>query len=601
MTAILGIVSLLQIAVLPGAAIVYALRLGRLAPTVPTVFGLSLLFNQLFVIAAVVAGVYVRTTVVLLVCCELALLAGLLAVRRDWNTRRTSASAVGSIAAAWQYWRRPNASMTRTMVEMLAVGWASHAIISSIAGALQNSADGFDTWDAVQSWNRWAVDWADGRIAQHTWHYPQLIPTNWSISYVLLNDHALTIFPSSLDRFFLPALLFVLFWYAVKRQEYLLAAAVPVCAEVFSSVLGPFVGGAGSDVPVAFFAILSAVVILGDGSPNEDRRTQTRRLVLAGTLTVACVTTKQAGWIWFVAFALVTVAQAREGKLRLRPKSITAILVLTLVAGSLWYVYVENRIAAGELTSEIAYVTGDVHSGRNILARTVHALNLLEPWVWLICIASVFAAADRSYRLLVVSMVLPSLATWMILFSYDRRNLAIGIPFISLTAVVGLRLLATSLPTRSPRLLICTTSAAAIGLASVAAMALALVANRYDYDRLLTRQYYKEALSFGPPPDGGYLTRLNELLTATAKPARVISLERYACVLSISRARGCEQVQNENELKAALLQLPASVEVFIIAPLTPHEWLERAAKSLRIEKRHESGGHSVWVRVGDNL
>ena len=132
-------------------------------------------------------------------------------------------------------------------------------------------------------------------------------------------------------------------------------------------------------------------------------------------------------------------------------------------------------------------------------------------------------------------------------------------------------------------------------------MALALVANRYDYDRLLTRQYYKEALSFGPPPDGGYLTRLNELLTATAKPARVISLERYACVLSISRARGCEQVQNENELKAALLQLPASVEVFIIAPLTLHEWLERAAKSLRIEKQHESGGHSVWVRVGDNL
>src|SRR5262249_48204825 len=131
--------------------------------------------------------------------------------------------------------------------------------------------------------------------------------------------------------------------------------------------------------------------------------------------------------------------------------------------------------------------------------------------------------------------------------------------------------------------------------ALIGAIALALLATHYDYDRLMKRQYDKEALSFGPPPDGAYIAKLSELLSAAVRPARVIALERYSCVLTISRSRGCEQVRSEDQLEAAIQHQPPSTDVFIIAPLTTRERLERAAESLRIDKRYEGAGYGVWV------
>lgn len=52
----------------------------------------------------------------------------------------------------------------------------------------------FTNWDAVVSWNQWAISWALNEFPHGTYNYPQLLPISESISYVLMDSTGIQFF-----------------------------------------------------------------------------------------------------------------------------------------------------------------------------------------------------------------------------------------------------------------------------------------------------------------------------------------------------------------------------------------------------------------------
>ena len=53
-----------------------------------------------------------------------------------------------------------------------------------------NTGTVFSGWDTLFSWNAYAEKWASGRVPDIGGMYPQLVPANWSLSYLLQGKDA---------------------------------------------------------------------------------------------------------------------------------------------------------------------------------------------------------------------------------------------------------------------------------------------------------------------------------------------------------------------------------------------------------------------------
>ena len=65
----------------------------------------------------------------------------------------------------------------------------------------------FLTGDAIDSWNQWAIQWARNQIPKLTYHYPQLIPANWSLTYVFMQTTRVELFAKLLMPLFVLGIL----------------------------------------------------------------------------------------------------------------------------------------------------------------------------------------------------------------------------------------------------------------------------------------------------------------------------------------------------------------------------------------------------------
>ncbi len=184
--ALLGVLGLVQTVFLPGYLILRFLRLGGglIAGSVMS-FGLSLVANYLLVAGLVVLGVY-RPVVVY------AIFAGELMVWFWLDGRRMQSPLSDVISLLY--------SQARTFFREIELAspirsrWLRLTIIAAAifvacgfaASGLTEFGRIFQQWDAVVSWNRWAVEWAANRPPQLTSYYPQLLPSNISLSYVFM-------------------------------------------------------------------------------------------------------------------------------------------------------------------------------------------------------------------------------------------------------------------------------------------------------------------------------------------------------------------------------------------------------------------------------
>jgi hypothetical protein len=304
----------------------------------------------------------------------------------------------------------------------------------------------FREWDAIFSWNIWAIDFYNNKIPSVTYHYPQLIPANWSISYVLC-EYPFQFISKALMPLFLILPVYSFIIIGLTQRSYAFIYSIFFLFQGFNRL--NWTDGC-VDVPVAFFSILVLISLIM--IRKHDDETDKHKQILLSTLFVCgAAVTKQAGLYIVAVYPFLLYILTSESYLRDKKKILfqglffLSMIILIVLP---YYLYAESSIRNGTSASEINYVTNEIYKGASYSEKFLNACTLFFKRVFtskLIFIIAILpflvSFTNRTFRLLNFVFVIPYFLIWAIFFSYDLRNAAIMIPYFCLAIGAGLEII----------------------------------------------------------------------------------------------------------------------------------------------------------------
>ena len=165
---------------------------------------------------------------------------------------------------------------------------------------------GFDTWDAVVSWNRWATEFLDDRYAPLSNPYPVLWPKLWSLIYIAQGGEIWQLLSKNL-HLVLIALATLISW-ELWRQRNAMAAVVFAAGLIVGTgeVLDKFTWGY-MDQPVALLIGMGVIALFLSKTEKPVARELDLIWLLPFWLFGIAAITKQAGWP-LIALGLIVLA-----------------------------------------------------------------------------------------------------------------------------------------------------------------------------------------------------------------------------------------------------------------------------------------------------
>lgn len=441
------LLSVLQICFIPGFILYLFLNRKRdettvlLAPVFS--FGLSLLINYIIVQALVALHLYNRTALFIIIISELLILAGLFHFRKTDVKEFRFGKQFKRLIEEGSLLINFKGSLYDKLKSILFVV-AVLLLTGMMVQMILNFGKIFHGWDAVFSWNRWAIDISNNKMPSSTYHYPQLIPANWSVSYVLCG-YPLQFIPKAMMPLFLIFQIYAFIVLAIKRNSFIFIYAALFLFLGFNRLnwTEGFV-----DVPVAFYSILVYLCLILINKEDEEKY-KTGYVVLSLLFACASAVTKQAGIYVVLTFPILLLLFTKDIILWSTKRVIkTALLFLLLVLIIIvpYYIYAEMAIKAGRAASEVPYVTKEIYDGASWTERLMNAGKVFSGIfgsraLFLIAIVPfLLSFTDRTYRVLNFLVVIPFLVIWALFFSYDLRNAAIVIPYFCLAIGAGLNI-----------------------------------------------------------------------------------------------------------------------------------------------------------------
>ena len=414
MTLLTGLLALVQTCFIPGAILsILLVRETRVRELLPAAFALSLVVNWITVFLAVKLGVFSTYYFWFLFVLETSALLYVLA-----NHRKVNGVPLG-----------------KTISPLSAVSALSlMAVVLAFLVVLFRVGQVFTQSDAVLSWNRWASVWGQNRIPVDTYYYPQLLPANYSISYVMTGMPGIQFFAFAITLFFLPLACFALYNLARRIDDPRIHLA-----NVFFLFYIIFIGQAAAgyaDVPVACMAVFSICLFVQGWVRTRQKPAQAASLIFLSSIVAAgAAATKQAG-VFFAVLNLIGIGvwmRKNADVLNFHRILFWAGLLSThVIIYGLWYFQANYNIRLGLGGSEIAWLTQGIHQGRGYGARLAYAFSNW-PQFFVMAALALPALREKNYRWAALAGLV-FLTVWALFFSYDRRNFAMGIPFLALAS-----------------------------------------------------------------------------------------------------------------------------------------------------------------------
>lgn len=295
----------------------------------------------------------------------------------------------------------------------------------------------FTTNDAVLSWNRWALSWAADQAPERTVMYPQLVPNLYAVVYILTGDAALQVLAKPVAIAF-PALILVICAAQAERGRLITAGVATVVALGLMVLLRKAFVSGDADVPAGALVLVAIAFALTarDAADPSDPVVLRQRVWLGAVAAATAAVTKQAGLLVAVVYPglILLLFPSRCGR-RLAAQSAGLIAVLALP----WYAYSLLMIYLGEEHSNLGYLMYDLHAGRSIPERLVHAASLISghSWHWLLVVFGLLFAVGvfvSRARWPILLIVLPYTLLWGCFWSYAQRNLYPALPVAAFLA-----------------------------------------------------------------------------------------------------------------------------------------------------------------------
>ena len=450
----LGILSLLQIIFLPGSLLYKKIDYrGSFIQNLTFIFASSLIINYCGVFFLTALKLYTQSMVLFLFFVEIVLFFWL--YRKMLNTPFESGVKwfldwiESIIKAGEEFLKIKNKEERITMIlsSVFFIGasvFALNGIWWAVKLVFYNTGTVFNVWDAIVSWNPWAIEWAQNSFPVHTVRYPQLIPTNWSLTYVFVDNLDVQFFAKTIVPLFTLFILLLLvdLGISTKKGGYLLGVFFTYL--MIKKFLGGWVMAGYSDLPMAYFSLLSIYTLIKNNEKLDEESIR-KKLFLGIFFASGAAVTKQPGLYLlavFPLFAYFSLLRPIYGK---DVKRIASLLWKPMVMAILivlpWYFYKQITFIQGSDTTGIATilkVTQNAHKTTMLIELIKNAILQLDKYLALfILIALMIFFIDRLNRWVVLLIVFPFTLLWAGTASYDMRNLALVIPLLGMTAGVG--------------------------------------------------------------------------------------------------------------------------------------------------------------------
>ncbi len=437
-----GTLGLLQILALPGLILIKALKIrGGLLERMIYCFPLSLSVNYLAVFLLTAAGIYIRPVVLVLMVLEIFLLMYLFRS----NLRQPFSAMIQKIYAAFVSEFNPFHQMipdNKGVRSILSFGvWIVFgcSAISAVLWGLHvwrlNFGTIFSGQDTLFSWNTFAESWAQNLIPVSHGAYPQLVPANWSLSYVLQGKDAIQLFNTLIPPVFFLLILVMLFDLGFQKRETGFFIAGLIARYMMKKLMGNQISDGYMDVPVSFMSLLAVYTLLK--GIEKDKFGQFQTIFLAVGFASGAAITKQAGLMILILTPFFAAFWLKDSISSVSRKQFFLLLLIPCLMVLPWYIlcWINSRVpdpASGELLADGIRRFNEQYewSHKLFLAR-----QSLGKYVAIFILSIIgLPLIPKRYRLPFFLCSWPLVIVWTAFFSYDARNLACALPFIALSS-----------------------------------------------------------------------------------------------------------------------------------------------------------------------
>lgn len=308
-----------------------------------------------------------------------------------------------------------------------------------------NLGEVFNTWDAVVSWNRWAVDWASNHFPYSTQDYPQLIPANWALIYQFIGTTEIQFFSKAIMPLF-PLLIFLMLLglgFETRNPAFFLA--IELTRLIIKKFSAEFIAAGYVDFSLTFFVLLSFIMLfLAYKSENLDDRL--RYLFLSFIFVSGAVVTKQPGFFALFGIILITllfvVRKDLSDIFKLYKKQILFLLIMMGLIIIPWYLLKGIQFLIGTDQTHLLGALQDTnraHNNQSLFANLIPGLMSLGKYLYVVLfiIPGLFFM-EKFWRIIALLITIPYVALWAAYASYDSRNLTMIYPFIAILFCSGL-------------------------------------------------------------------------------------------------------------------------------------------------------------------
>ena len=398
----------------------------------------SMLANFLLFYPLASFHLYTKTVVLVVIGLELAALIwlyrGIFRTRLDdvsENIRQWASRVVENVLEMFKGEKySPTLRVLRGIFLLGFLGLALSLLFWFFRRLTNNFGSVFNTWDAVVSWNAWAQAWAQGIIPRVHFTYPQLLPINWSLTYLLTGNYEICLFAKAIMPLFALLTVLTIFELAYEKKEYAYLIAVAVVYLLYKKFLGEYIADGYADVPVAFMAWIALIPYLR----NDDLLQDKKEFILSMILAAAAGVTKQVGLYILALIPLIAFLQTKHKSKKLAGYCLI-VLGLAVVLVLPWYLPRLISVLQGNIDIGLsAYVShsSNVFDTTSLVKKTGLAFLGLGKYVILyaLLLPAIFMLRKK-YWPLIVFYLIPFSILWGMFISYDTRTLSMTFPLLA--------------------------------------------------------------------------------------------------------------------------------------------------------------------------
>ena len=301
----------------------------------------------------------------------------------------------------------------------------------------------FVQWDAVASWNRWAVSFTlePDCLLKHRWFYPQFLSFSYSFIYKAAGDTNMVQLAHGLA--FMHVVILVGAVEELSRQVGI-KNRVAMGLVFMSTPFAQHVSSGYADIPSAAFATVSASVLLKSDA-SRIRAHSLLRCGFAGWLAAVAVLHKQLGAVPFIMLPLAWTLSAARGERRSRLFGASIFLASGTISLLPWTLRLGDWFGShmGFLTQGIygnmAWSTRVVQAGKTLLQESsIILFPRVNAVIALGSCALAFLALFAFPRSRVCTFTAMMATTaYALFFSYDTRALMAAVPLFCVGVAAG--------------------------------------------------------------------------------------------------------------------------------------------------------------------